>query len=357
MQPSYTCWRCLRAQLSQASKRRTVQWTACRTITTAPKDAKRVPQPKPTNAFSKAASTFAKSSASRPADSELYGGPSSYLPPQQRVLLQQDNLFHSFTNSPSPEIRKRAAFLRHNAYCSNPSHLPTRAPTSPNDSEANKVSTSGQLPPAHVDFECPDCGIPVSCCEEHWAEDYEAHLQICDTLRQINEDDHDLRSGRFFTEFEYPGPQIEEAMVNMTNWDTLLYTREFQALNEDRHMRQATRLLTYPVTLGSVIHELSPYSIRKGGRLTVEGLKSLSGMLTSYKVIRSVHLIRSSSEIYPSSSARWSRPRYQGSAPEPAASPDLHSRSSSRVISAPGGVGSISLYVSSGNLPSDLHWS
>jgi splicing suppressor protein 51 len=32
------------------------------------------------------------------------------------------------------------------------------------------------------------------------------------------------------------------------------------------------------VTIGSVLHELSPYSIKKEGRLTVEGLKSLSGM-------------------------------------------------------------------------------
>ena len=111
-------------------------------------------------------------------------------------------------------------------------------------------------------------------------DDYEHHLKICDTLQQINEDDHDLRSGRIFPEFQYPGPLIEEAMVNMTNWDTMLYTRQFEAINEDRSMRQATRLLTYPITIGSVIHELSPYSIRKGGRLTPEGLKSFSGMMT-----------------------------------------------------------------------------
>lgn len=109
--------------------------------------------------------------------------------------------------------------------------------------------------------------------------DYEAHLEVCDTLRQINEDDHDLRSGRFFPEFDYAGTQMEEALVNMTNWDTLLYTRNFTAINNDRSMRQATRLLTYPLTIASVLHELSPYHIRDGGRLTPEGLKSLSGML------------------------------------------------------------------------------
>lgn len=109
-------------------------------------------------------------------------------------------------------------------------------------------------------------------------DDFEAHLEVCETIRQINEDDHDLKSGRFFTEFEYPAEQEEEFVVNMTNWDTFLYTREFNAVNDDRMMRQVTRLLTYPVTIGSVLHELSPYSVKSGERLTPEGLKSLSAL-------------------------------------------------------------------------------
>jgi hypothetical protein len=112
-------------------------------------------------------------------------------------------------------------------------------------------------------------------------DDYEAHVEICDTIRQINEDDHDLVSGRFFPEFSYPGPQDDNFVINMTNWDTFLYTREFEAINNERSMRQVTRMLTYPATIGSVLHELSPYNIRQGGRLTVEGLKSLSGQLLS----------------------------------------------------------------------------
>lgn len=163
------------------------------------------------------------------------------------------------------------------AYCPHPDHRQTRSPANPDDLEARK-SIHGKLAPAHVSYECPDCGIPVACCEDHLIDDYEAHLEICDQLREINEDDHDLRSGRFFPEFEYPPDQFEEAMVNMTNWDTFLYTRNFVAINEERSLRQATRLLTYPITIASVIHELSPYNIKNGGRMTVEGLKSLSGM-------------------------------------------------------------------------------
>ena len=195
-----------------------------------------------------------------------------------RTVLREDNLFHHFSRSPIPEIRQRAAFTRQHAYCPHPIHHQTRQPLSPHDPEARKKAGDIAQPPTHVQFECPDCGIATYCSEDHWADDYEAHLEICDTLRQINEDDHDLRSGRWFPEFEYPGPQLDEILVNMTSWDTFLYTRGFEAINADRSMRQATRLLTYPLTVGSVLHELSPYNIRSGGRLTMEGLKSLSGM-------------------------------------------------------------------------------
>lgn len=198
--------------------------------------------------------------------------------PSERPLLQPNNLFHLFSESPSPEIRKRAMFMKTHAYCPHPSHHQTRLPTSPHDLEARKSKETSSVPPTHVRFECPDCGIPVSCSEEHWADDYETHMELCDTLREANEDDHDLRSGRYFPEFEYPGPQIEEILVNLTNWDTYLYTRNFNAINDPRSMRQATRLLTFPVTVASVLNELSPYNIRQGGRLTMEGLKSLSGM-------------------------------------------------------------------------------
>lgn len=202
---------------------------------------------------------------------------SALEPPPERLLLQPDDLFHHFSDSPLPDIRKRANYMKTHAYCPHPSHRRTRLPSSPDDLEVRKVEGTTTLPPAHVGFECPDCGIPVYCSERHWADDYEAHLEICDQLRETNEDDHDLRSGRHFPEFEYPPPRDEEILVNLTNWDTYMYTRDFTAINDARPMRQVTKLLTYPVTLASVLHEFSPYNIRKGGRLTMEGLKSLTG--------------------------------------------------------------------------------
>lgn len=200
----------------------------------------------------------------------------------ERVLLR--SLFHSFSNSPAPAIRKRAAFMRQNAYCPHPDHQQSRLPTAPQPLDHRHT---GAQPPAHVRYECPDCGIPVSCSEEHFADDYESHLEICDLLKRINEDDHDLHSGRFFPEFEYPGPQLEEAQINMTNWDTLLYTREFQAIDAERPMRQVTSLLTYPATIASVLHELSPYGLKD--RLLPEGLRSLSGWFPILYVIDDIH--------------------------------------------------------------------
>lgn len=282
------CSRCLRLAASSSPRTTSKSNTARRTFTTSSPKTPSTPRKIHHSARQKAAG--GQNAASQP-----YTDPNT-VPPmgdirgrstdkyaadkaadRSQVLLQPNNLFHSYTNSPSPAIRQRAAVMRQNAYCPHPEHQATRSPVSPQDLEARKT---GSLPPAHVRYECPDCGIPVSCSEEHFASDYEAHLEICDVLREINEDDHDLVSGRFFPEFEYPGPSMEEAQINMTNWDTLLYSREFSAIDDERSMRQVTRLLTYPITVGSVLHELSPYSIGKNGRLTGEGLRSLSGKQT-----------------------------------------------------------------------------
>jgi len=289
MQPGYTCRRCMRS-LRTATKSG-VQFLrpfSSRRACLSEQETARVRRPTAPTTFSlqippkrAASSVTSRGEVPRNEPMELPTptGLSTALIPEVtgRPLLKANNLFHPFSKSPSPEIRQRAAFIKRHASCPHPSHHQTRLPTAPGDPEARKSVGSTSLPPAHVNFECPDCGIPVYCTDNHWADDYESHLEVCDMLREINEDDHDLRSGRFFPEFEYPGPQMEEALVNTTNWDTFLYSREFRAINEARSLRQATRLLTYPVTIGSILHELSPYSIRRGGRLTAEGLKSLTG--------------------------------------------------------------------------------
>jgi hypothetical protein len=58
--------------------------------------------------------------------------------------------------------------------------------------------------PRSITFECPDCGWPTHCTEEHWRADSD-HAKYCSRLREVNEDEHDLRSGRRLREFELPG--------------------------------------------------------------------------------------------------------------------------------------------------------
>jgi len=257
----------------------------------------------------------------------------------QEVKLAADDLFHPFSQSPIPEIRRRAAFIRQHAYCPHPEHRATKVPTvAPQPDDAARET--GEANPAHVHFECPDCGIPVYCSEEHWMSDYDKHLEICDTLREINEDDHDLRSGRVFTEFQYAEEQTLEFMVNMTNWDTFLYTREFDAIDEERKMRQATRLLTYPVTIGSVLHELSPYGIRDDGRLTPEGLKSFSGKFGCRCNFLEIYADCRSPPIYASSAAVGQWLIRQDDPTTAASGPSFHSGRESRVIAPQGRVDS-----------------
>ena len=364
MQASYTCLRCQRISGFQSLSKRSIRLAKpkdYRLLTTS----RLSPRKNSIRHAIRARHPREASSLAQHAQSSDIGSPEIRTPPglastsypggPDRVLLKPDNLFHSYSNSPSPEIRRRAAFMKQNAYCPHPSHHQTRMPIAPGDPEARKTQETASQPPAHLRFECPDCGIPVSCSEEHWADDYESHLEICDTLRQINEDDHDLRSGRFFPEFEYPGPQLEEVLVNLTSWDTFLYTREFKAINEERSMRQATRLLTYPITIGSVLHELSPYSIRKSGRLTTEGLKSFTGKLKWFERLK-FSLIASSPSIYSSSSTHGWRHRYQRPPSKFSCCPHLHTWSTRRIFIATRSVGSAITYVSSSSSTPDLHW-
>ncbi|KAK7712421.1 translational activator for mitochondrial COX1 [Diaporthe eres] len=271
---STMCRQCARTTAKRWAPRVVASSTTARTVHTGKpaRPARRAVSAPRTDGITRPSSSFAQAATAFGSKNDVDSEPAA----TEKQVLTEDNLFHSYTDSPIPEIRQRAAFMRQHAYCPCPDHRPTRL--SESGQPLRQDAETAPLPPAHVDFECPDCGVPVYCSKEHWMADYEAHLEICDTLRQINEDDHDLRSGRFFPEFQYAGPQLEEAMVNMTNWDTFLYTRNFEAINSDRSMRQATRLLTYPVTVGSILHELSPYTLRAGGQLTPEGLKSFSAL-------------------------------------------------------------------------------
>ncbi|KAJ7771712.1 hypothetical protein B0H16DRAFT_1714927 [Mycena metata] len=163
--------------------------------------------------------------------------------PEHVPLLTQDNLFHPFSKSPFPMLRARGEAIK-------------------------KIA--------------PYCGWPTHCSEEHWKED-EEHQKYCTRLRESNEDEHDLRSGRRMVEFELPGPQPYEEAISFSNWDVFWYTRGFMSMDTERSRRLASKLLSYPITIGGALHQFSPLML-SNQRLTPEGSRSMAALRTTLHV-------------------------------------------------------------------------
>ncbi|KAK4509275.1 40S ribosomal protein S28 [Mucor velutinosus] len=182
--------------------------------------------------------------------------------PEKKLVLEQDNLFHVLSQSPLPEMKDRAAIVNKYGVC-------PVCDTHHEEHEAKKKPT----------YDCPDCGYPTHCSEEHYHEGYQAHhAETCAILREINEDDHDLRSGRPMREFEFPSAQGFDEAVNMANWDVFFYTRSFPSMDSDRSMRHVSKLLTYPMSIAAVLHQSSPY--KYGEQVTAEGMRSIAALRT-----------------------------------------------------------------------------
>ncbi|KAK9454208.1 zinc-finger of mitochondrial splicing suppressor 51-domain-containing protein [Dipodascopsis uninucleata] len=162
-----------------------------------------------------------------------------------------ENRFHPWESSPSLALRNRAATIKAFAKC----------------------PVTGDS----IEFTCPNCGIPTHHSEQAWESDDKHHSEICEKLALSNVFEHDIRSGREFAEFQMPSPQEEDVMINFANWDTFLYTRNFHSMDTEFELAHSTKILTYPITVGSVLHQGSPYTMRNG-RLSLEGLKSLAAL-------------------------------------------------------------------------------
>lgn len=188
--------------------------------------------------------------------------PTSEPPP----ALNDNDLFHPFSKSPFPAVRARGETIQSLALC----------PVCTSESK----HTGGS--PSRVKYECPDCGWPSHCSEEHWEVD-EEHKKYCSRLREVNEDEHDLRRGRKMREFHLPGPQAYEEAISFANWDLFWYTRGFPSMDTERSRRHATKLLTYPLTIGSVLHQNSGLTLNNR-RVTPEGSRSLAALRTTLHV-------------------------------------------------------------------------
>ncbi|KAI0797634.1 zinc-finger of mitochondrial splicing suppressor 51-domain-containing protein [Abortiporus biennis] len=209
----------------------------------------------------------------RPQSRTLFGFFKKPQTPRVQVkppVLSQDDLFHPFSKSPFPAVRARGEAIQQLASC----------PVCASSHDHLHAHTKSQ--PKAVKFECPDCGWPTHCSEEHWAQD-EEHKKYCSRLREVNEDEHDLRSGRRLREFELPGPQDSESAISFANWDVFWYTRGFPSMDTERSRRHASKLLTYPLTIGSVLHQHSGLTL-SNQRLTPEGSRSLAALRTTLHV-------------------------------------------------------------------------
>lgn len=104
----------------------------------------------------------------------------TFKAPVQPQLLPTD-LFHPLSQSPFPALVEKAERIKAASLC-----------------PVSYERYGERVRPA---FDCPDCGFPTHRDEQRWKEGRAEHSEFCGRLREVNEDEHDLRSGRELHEF------------------------------------------------------------------------------------------------------------------------------------------------------------
>lgn len=174
-------------------------------------------------------------------------------PPANPDDPQPSNRFFPWVESPSQDLRDRAARIMKYGRC--------------------------RVTGKDIQYTCPLSGIPTHHSREAWEQDENYHKnKIYEILKKVNIYEHDLRSGRAFPEFDFPQDQDVDRAVNLQNWDLFFYTRNFYSMDTEFQLATVTKMLSYPITIASVLHEWSPYSLHPRGPITLEGLKSLSAL-------------------------------------------------------------------------------
>lgn len=136
-------------------------------------------------------------------------------PPPPRPLYSQEDLFHVLESSPVVQLQRRARLIKDLAPCPTcleEVHAKGHAKGQEEGGATTTTTTTAPPTPAKeppqvnkVSHPCPSCGFPTHCSEGHYLQGQAAHGEYCERLREINEDEHDLRSGRLVSEFELPG--------------------------------------------------------------------------------------------------------------------------------------------------------
>lgn len=65
--------------------------------------------------------------------------------------------------------------------------------------------------------------------------------------------------------------------MSFSSWDNLFFTRNFPSIDSDRAIRHVSKVLTYPITVASVLHQNGPFT-PANGRITREGRRSMAGV-------------------------------------------------------------------------------
>ena len=164
-----------------------------------------------------------------------------------------ENRFHPWIESPSRDLRDRAARIMKYARC----------------------PVTGK----EIRYTCPLSGIPTHHSREAWEQDEKYHKdKIYEILKKVNIYEHDLRSGRAFPEFDFPEAQEPDKVVNMSSWDLFFYTRGFYSMDTEFQLAAVTKMLSYPMTIAGILSQYSPYALNPKGPVTLEGLKSLAAL-------------------------------------------------------------------------------
>lgn len=131
-----------------------------------------------------------------------------------------------------------------------------------------------------VEFFDPVSGLPTHSSEEAYSKDVDYHESNKPELMKLAVAyENDSISKRDFPEYDFAEEQTASQTISYLNWESWFYTREFNSMETQFHIAQASKYLTYPVTISALLSNNSPYKLTsQGGPVTHEGLKSLSAL-------------------------------------------------------------------------------
>ncbi|KAL6948240.1 hypothetical protein ACO0OE_002267 [Hanseniaspora uvarum] len=146
----------------------------------------------------------------------------------------------------------------------------------------NQIKTFSVCPitGGKIEYFDPISGLPTHSSEEAYLKDVEyTQSNKPELMKLAVAYENDSISKRDFPEYDFSEEQSSNQAISYLNWESWFYTREFNSMETQFHVAQASKYLTYPVTIAALLSNQSPYKLTsQGGPVTHEGLKSLSAL-------------------------------------------------------------------------------